>query len=192
MTRRADRHDEDRRLAAAVGLANTWDEYLAVERVVDASALQRFLDAFGLEYGGAPTARDLRTVRQLRARLRDAFRGTADERHAALNDLLRRTVGVPRLVPDADGSRLVLEPRSRAVSVQLVADCAAALAQIVTERGVERLKVCAAESCEDVFVDLSPNGSRRYCDPAVCGNRTNVGAYRMRQRRLALRRESGG
>jgi predicted RNA-binding Zn ribbon-like protein len=33
-----------------------------------------------------------------------------------------------------------------------------------------------------VFVDLSRNRSRRYCDSRTCGNRLHVAAYRARQR----------
>ena len=43
-----------------------------------------------------------------------------------------------------------------------------------------RLRVCAADDCEDVVVDLSKNRSKRYCD-GTCGNRANVAAYRARK-----------
>ncbi|MEO7071362.1 MAG: CGNR zinc finger domain-containing protein, partial [Nostocoides sp.] len=36
------------------------------------------------------------------------------------------------------------------------------------------------EDCDDVFVDLSRNRSKRFCD-AICGNRENVAAYRARR-----------
>ena len=45
-----------------------------------------------------------------------------------------------------------------------------------------RLRICAAEDCEDVLIDLSKNSSKRYCDTGNCGNRTNVAAYRARKR----------
>jgi predicted RNA-binding Zn ribbon-like protein len=44
-----------------------------------------------------------------------------------------------------------------------------------------RLRVCAADDCDAVLVDLSRNRSRRYCDTGNCGNRTNVAAYRARR-----------
>jgi len=46
---------------------------------------------------------------------------------------------------------------------------------------LDRLRVCAAEHCDDVHVDLSKNRSRRFCGVA-CANRTNVAAYRLRAR----------
>jgi predicted RNA-binding Zn ribbon-like protein len=40
--------------------------------------------------------------------------------------------------------------------------------------------VCAAHDCEGVLVDLSRNGSKRFCT-VRCGNRMNMIAYRERQ-----------
>ncbi|MGH9036560.1 MAG: CGNR zinc finger domain-containing protein, partial [Acidimicrobiia bacterium] len=56
------------------------------------------------------------------------------------------------------------------------------LAIVIRDQGLDRLRVCSAIGCSRVFVDTSRNRSRRYCDPSTCGNRTNVAAYRARQR----------
>ena len=50
---------------------------------------------------------------------------------------------------------------------------------------LDRVKVCAADDCSDVLVDLSKNKSKRYCDTGNCGNRVNVAAYRARKRTSA-------
>ena len=47
-----------------------------------------------------------------------------------------------------------------------------------------RLGVCHASSCDNVFVDTSPNQSRRYCSDR-CSSRANVAAYRARQKAAA-------
>ena len=44
---------------------------------------------------------------------------------------------------------------------------------------LERLRLCAADDCDNVHVDLSKNRSRRFCG-TLCANRTNVAAYRTR------------
>ena len=54
---------------------------------------------------------------------------------------------------------------------------------LVREDDLDRLKICAADDCQDVLVDLSRNSSKRYCDTGNCGNRTNVAAYRARKRK---------
>ena len=51
---------------------------------------------------------------------------------------------------------------------------------MVRLREADRLRRCEAPDCEAVFVDLSKNRSRRYCDTGNCGNRQHVAAYRER------------
>jgi predicted RNA-binding Zn ribbon-like protein len=45
-----------------------------------------------------------------------------------------------------------------------------------------RLRRCQNEGCLWAFVDASRNGSRRWCDPEICGNVAKVRAYRQRQK----------
>jgi predicted RNA-binding Zn ribbon-like protein len=58
------------------------------------------------------------------------------------------------------------------------------LATLVCDLGATRLGVCHASPCTHVFVDTSPNQSRRYCSDR-CSSRANVAAYRARQRAAA-------
>ena len=55
-----------------------------------------------------------------------------------------------------------------------------ALVDVIRADELDRLRVCAADDCEDVVVDLSKNRSKRFCDGG-CGNRANVAAYRARK-----------
>jgi predicted RNA-binding Zn ribbon-like protein len=66
---------------------------------------------------------------------------------------------------------------------RLAAEAAMGFLDLVREDDLDRLKICAAEDCQDVLVDLSRNSSKRYCDTGNCGNRTNVAAYRARKRK---------
>jgi predicted RNA-binding Zn ribbon-like protein len=52
------------------------------------------------------------------------------------------------------------------------------------EGGLERFGICDASTCDDVFVDISRNRSRRYCSD-TCTTRQNVAAYRRRQKSSA-------
>jgi predicted RNA-binding Zn ribbon-like protein len=45
-----------------------------------------------------------------------------------------------------------------------------------------RLKACQRDVCGWLFYDRSRNRSARWCQMAVCGNRTKTRAYRARQR----------
>ena len=51
---------------------------------------------------------------------------------------------------------------------------------VVRQGELDRMRVCEADGCSDVLVDLSKNRSRRYCGSA-CANRTNVAAFRARR-----------
>lgn len=55
------------------------------------------------------------------------------------------------------------------------------LAFHLTELGVERLGICEARPCRNVYLDTSTNRSRRYCSDR-CATRANVAAYRARKR----------
>ena len=44
----------------------------------------------------------------------------------------------------------------------------------------DRLGVCSAPECDRVFVDVSRNGTRRFCSTA-CQNRVKAAAHRARR-----------
>lgn len=44
-----------------------------------------------------------------------------------------------------------------------------------------RMRACAGEGCNRLFLDLSKNRSRRWCDMRGCGNRSKVKRLRARQ-----------
>lgn len=62
---------------------------------------------------------------------------------------------------------------------------AAAAAELLVEGDLERVKRCGNDSCGWLFVDLSRNRSRRWCDMRECGNRAKA------RRHYARRRDSG-
>ena len=59
-------------------------------------------------------------------------------------------------------------------------ETAMAMVDVIRSGELSRLRICAADDCEDVVVDLSKNRSKRYCE-GTCGNRANVAAYRARK-----------
>jgi hypothetical protein len=99
-----------------------------------------------------------------------------------LNELLERHPVTP-MISDHDPARLHMHVANRAASVAelLVGESLMGLANLVCDLGPERFGVCEAERCDRVFVDTSPNRSRRYCSER-CSSRANVAAYRARQR----------
>jgi predicted RNA-binding Zn ribbon-like protein len=59
-------------------------------------------------------------------------------------------------------------------------EAALAIADVIRGGALGQLRTCEADGCDGVFVDLSRNGSKRFCS-LRCGNRMNVTAYRERQ-----------
>ena len=99
-----------------------------------------------------------------------------------LNALMERHPVTP-MISDHDLEHLHLHVASRSASVSelLMGEALLGLATLVCDLGPTRLGVCAAAECERVYVDTSPSGTRRYCSDR-CSSRTNVAAYRARQR----------
>lgn len=60
-----------------------------------------------------------------------------------------------------------------------------AAAELLTSDHGRRIRECAGETCGWLFLDVSRNGRRRWCDMRVCGNRAKVRRHRARHRRVA-------
>lgn len=113
-------------------------------------------------------------------------RSTPDRSLELVNTLLRESPATPHLSRYA--TRTIadwrVEAGSRSVAV-LQAACALALHHWLTAAGsFDRLGVCRAHQCADIYVDGSQAASRRYCS-ASCGNRVKVAAHRARSRSQA-------
>jgi len=48
----------------------------------------------------------------------------------------------------------------------------------------DRVKQCPGHGCGWIFLDLTKNRNRRWCEMEVCGSRAKVSRYRERQRKL--------
>jgi predicted RNA-binding Zn ribbon-like protein len=75
------------------------------------------------------------------------------------------------------GLRLV---RDLADAEALLAPLAEAVARLVAERDLARVKRCEGRGCTLWFYDVSRAGARRWCSMALCGNRAKAAAHRAR------------
>lgn len=123
---------------------------------------------------------DLDALRQLRPELRRIFQ--AESPQHLRDELNRQLSAFPFQVELRHGERdeIVVRPAATAAVEQLHAACLLGLAWGQEQYGFGRFRTCAATSCEDVFVDTSKGGGRRFCGPR-CASRTHVRAYRNRQ-----------
>ncbi len=135
------------------------------------------------------TAQDLPSLLSFQAELRPVFeasdRGDVRAVVGALNELLVEHPVTP-MISDHDPDDLHMHVANRAASVSdlLISESLMGLANLVCDLGATRLGLCQAAKCENVFVDTSPNQSRRYCSER-CSSRANVAAYRARQKAAA-------
>jgi len=53
-------------------------------------------------------------------------------------------------------------------------------AELLTSEWTDRVGVCAADTCQWLFIDESRNRSRRWCDMSDCGTREKVRRFRAR------------
>jgi len=130
--------------------------------------------------------RDTGTLRRLQRDLRPVFEassaGNEEEVVTRLNALLARHRISPYIAGhDAETWHLHVGSRSSSVADLVTAEALLGLAILVCELSPLRLGVCSASGCDSVFVDTSPNQSRRYCSDR-CSSRSNVAAYRARRR----------
>ncbi len=130
--------------------------------------------------------RDLAPLKRLRRELRPIFeasdRGDELEVVALVNNLLAKHPVTPYIAGhDRESWHLHVAERGSSVAALITAECVMGLATLVVDFGPTRLGVCSAERCDQVFVDTSPNKSRRYCSDR-CSSRANVAAYRARRK----------
>lgn len=153
------------------------------ERLVDTTALQAFLREHRATSMAVRSQQEVEAVRELRERLRPVFSMDDEQRAAAMvNELLAEFGAQPQLsAHDGEPWHLHYAPPDAPLVARVGAEVAMGLAAVVVSDGFARLRRCEATDCEDAFVDTSRNRSRKYCSPD-CGNRTNVAAWRARQR----------
>jgi predicted RNA-binding Zn ribbon-like protein len=137
---------------------------------------------------GSVTAKDAAAVRRFVQELRPVFEASSAGDEVAvverLNTLLAKHPVTPYIAGHQPGRwHMHVADRQSSVSELLIAESLMGLSTLVCDLGATRLGVCDASSCTNVFVDTSPNRSRRYCSDR-CSSRENVAAYRARQRRV--------
>jgi predicted RNA-binding Zn ribbon-like protein len=175
-------HDTEVSLAEAAALVNTVDS--DGDTLVTLADLDEFLAHH--PYSGVirRTPEELESVRALRPRLRRFWTVKDRDKIVALvNDILDEADARPYLSrhDEWDWHLHVTRPEAP-LADRIAAEAAMALLELIRSDALGRLRICAAEDCEDVVIDLSKNSSKRYCDTGNCGNRTNVAAYRARRR----------
>ena len=155
------------------------------DRLRDPSWCSWFFGEWDLPNPGRPSGATLGRLQ----RLREVVRQIVEAAHA---DGVQSTVKLRRCAADLPSISMRLEvhheppvaswavraPSWTYIEAEVIRSCLGFL----SGPAIGRLRRCENEGCLWVFVDASRNGSRRWCDPGICGNVAKVRAYRQRQK----------
>ncbi|QEX16753.1 hypothetical protein FRZ44_20480 [Hypericibacter terrae] len=100
---------------------------------------------------------------------------------ATLNQELARAMSQARIRPDASGFAWDWRDAEPAFDRPLW-PIARSAAELLTSPAHEHVKQCPGAHCGWVFLDLTKNHRRRWCEMEVCGSRAKVRRYRERRR----------
>jgi predicted RNA-binding Zn ribbon-like protein len=155
------------------------------EKLTTLAEIQAFADRYA--FHGAPgVPADVARLRAHRARLEEIAvaceAGDLDTAIEKLNELLAQTGASPQVAAhDGRGPHIHVSRPDSPLADRMAAHFAMGLAWLIVAGRAARIRSCQSPTCNDVFVDLSRNSSRRYCSSRTCGNRIHVAAYRARK-----------
>jgi predicted RNA-binding Zn ribbon-like protein len=171
-------------LQLVIDFVNTLDVEADEDRMATPAQLADWLRDQGLLGVDGPALRATHVAQA--AQLREALRTvllahTHGERDEDAGAQLERVAQRGQLsVRFADDGTVQITPRASGypgVLAQLLVPAAYA----AIDGSWKRLKACGADDCLEAFYDHSRNRSGRWCDMAVCGNRTKVRTYRSKR-----------
>lgn len=175
----------------AVQLVNTEEPGRGTDELTSVSIVRRLFGS-GEQAATRIIDADVDRLRKVRAQLRSVFeaasQGDEEGAIATLNKLLIEFPASPQIsghdIRDQDARpdwHLHLADLPANAAAGFAASACFGLAVQLTDLGIERLGICQAEPCRNVYLDTSTNQSRRYCSDR-CATRANVAAYRARRR----------
>jgi len=173
-------HDTEVALQTAAALVNS-DESTG-DRLASPSDLDRFIEEWRVTGNRRRDLAEFEAVRALRPRLRRLWQLDEDGAVDEVNRILGDTRALPQLVRH-DGWEYHLHATQPETSLadRMAVEVAMAFVDVIRQNELDRLRICDANDCDGVVVDLSKNRSRRYCS-ATCSSRVNVAAFRARHR----------
>ncbi|MBX3098763.1 MAG: CGNR zinc finger domain-containing protein [Salinibacterium sp.] len=123
---------------------------------------------------------ELGEVRETRELLRSIWALDRDAAALEVNRMLRDANALPFLMRhDHFDWHLHATPPDAPLAERIRVEVSLALMDVIRSDEMHRLRSCEAPDCEGLLVDLSRNGSKRFCS-VRCGNRMNQLAYRER------------
>jgi predicted RNA-binding Zn ribbon-like protein len=152
----------------------------------DASELRARADSvIHRRYAVRTTREQAEALAGLAVRLRAVFdaveAGDFDAAAHLVNTMAREYDARPTLIRhDGEPWHLHFHAPDTPMAPGIGAGQAAGLAFVLGSEHADRIGVCSADSCDRVYVDVSRNGTKRYCSTA-CQNRVKTATFRARR-----------
>lgn len=174
--------DTEDGLEFAVALSNTvaGATKSREDELVTVAQLARLLAEFGYSGRIDHDGKELAEVCETRDRIRRVWVLDRDTAAAEVNAMLEDARALPRLSRhDGFDWHLHATDLAAPLAERIRVEFSLALVDVIRTDEMGRLRSCAAEDCDGVLLDLSRNGSKRFCGNR-CGNRMNMIAFRQR------------
>ena len=165
-------HDTEVALQAAAALVNTGLQ--DAEELATPEQLREFVRRWGWTGRATGDEEELAAVRALRPRIQRLWQVRRGRDVRLVNEMLREARALPQLVKhDQWDYHLHATPSDAELADRMIVEAAMAVVDVVRAGELGRLRVCAADDCDDLLVDLSKNRSRRFCDGGAATARTS-------------------
>lgn len=128
----------------------------------------------------AAAAAALRRARRIREAVFSVCRAAAEGRPipkaalASLNRAVVHSLANRQIVTRGRRFSFTWREREHPDLDRVLWAAAASAADLLTSADLARVKVCPGSGCAWLFLDRSRNGTRRWCDMSVCGNRAKA------------------
>ena len=177
-------HDTEQNLRAASYLVNTLPGYDDEDTLTTIEDFEDYLRVNPYTGVIRHDEIELAALRAVRPRLRRLWEVDREQAVPLVNEMLSDGRALPRLViHDGFDWHIHATSDDAPLATRVLVEAALAFVDVIRADEYDRVRICAADDCDGVYVDFSKNGSKRYCDIGNCGNRMNVNAYRQRKAR---------
>jgi len=165
---------------AALGNTDPTASKSGTDEIATPEELTSLLDEHGYSGVMKRDAHELREVHATRELLRRVWSLNREDAVAEVNRMLRVARAMPFLIKhDRFDWHLHATEDEAPLAERIRVEASLALADVIRTNEMGRMRVCDADDCTGLLLDLSRNGSKRFCS-VRCGNRMNQLAFRER------------
>lgn len=176
-------HDTEESLEFAVELGNTDPEASrsGTDELATLEQLSELLGRYPFSGRIDGDEDELRDVLRARDQVRRVWTLDRDAAVVEVNRMLEEAQAMPYLARhDGCDWHLHATKPDAPLGERMRVEASLALMDVIRMNEMQRLRICEADDCAGLILDLSRNGSKRFCS-VRCGSRMNMIAFRKRK-----------